>query len=308
MSFTNVTPPSPETIVVNGIPIPVQSVELIVGHSGISLGGGEMVIWKRNVVRAAGKRYVSATIAEQNERDFNQWVAACPSAVGVRPNGSIALPRIDPRSSEDPLQILGNSLAAVKRELGSQVLRGLAFSALFFLGGMALIIVIVAYNIQHPNDMTGFKMGVLGLVLVVCAFLVGGMALRLFFRQRRIERVLRDLMDRGEINASLLAEVLAPTPAAAPPTSVSAAPSSSATVARSPHAAAPSPKVTLVPATLAILSLCTALCPFVGLVLAVIALALTFRQSSWARTVSIIAAILNALFSAFVIVMAVFGG
>jgi hypothetical protein len=317
-SINFVSPHPPGTILVSGNPIPGPSVELIVGHSGIDLSGGEMLIWKRNVVRAAGKRYVSASFPEQNQRDFDQWIAACPRAVGIRPDGSVALPRLDPDSPDDPLQLLGNALQAVKRELGSQVLRGFALAALFFLAGLGLIIVIIAYNVQHPQGMVGFKFGVAGFVLLVSACLIGGLALRLFFRQRRIERVLGDLMRRGEINAPLLAQVLAPppvAPAAPPPAAPSAAaplippvvgPSPSTIPVPFPPPAAALPKVTLVPAALAILSLCMALCPFIGLVLAGVALALTFRESSWVRTVAIVALIINVLSSAFFVIMSIF--
>jgi type IV secretory pathway VirB2 component (pilin) len=49
-----------------------------------------------------------------------------------------------------------------------------------------------------------------------------------------------------------------------------------------------------------------ALCPFIGLVLAGVALALTFRESSWVRTVAIVALIINVLSSAFFVIMSIF--
>jgi len=280
--LSGITPRPEGTIVIGGALIPVENVELIVGESGISLSGGEMLIWKRTVVVAGGKRHVSRKLPGENQQNFDQWVALCPRAVGIRPDGSVALPRIDPESDEDPLELLGKALLAVKRELGSQVLRGFVWAVVLLLAGIGVIIAVVAYNVQNvqnPNDLTGVRFGFLGLALVVCAFLLGGRATWLSGRRRRIVRVMQDLMHRGELNAPLLAAAItSPSPGTAR-----------------------QPAVSAIPATLSILAICLSICPFVGLVLALIALGITFRKPSWARVLAIISLVIAGLMSAFVI-------
>jgi len=276
--------PGSEMIIVSGTPVPAASVELIVGESGLSLSGGEMIIWKRTVVLAAGKRYVSRASAATNEFNFNQWMARCPRAVGVRTDGSVQLPRIDDAGQNDPLDLLANCLVAVKRELGGQAFRGLAWALGTLAAGLALTVVFIVANMRRPKDFQGARAIVLGIVLVVGGILLGVRALNLLLRRQRVVGVVRGVIERGDLDPTLLAKVVA-TPAMQSGTNP-------ATV-----------RVGLVAATVSILSLCLMVCPFVGLALALLAMGLTFRQATWARTLAIIGLVLNVLFNAFVIFM-----
>jgi hypothetical protein len=285
MTLPSLCPNPSDAIQVNGRPVPASSVQLIIGESGLSFSGGEMLIWKRTVVVAAGVRYVTRGTPADHESNFTRWLAACPRAVGIRPDGSVTLPRIDPADAGDPLELLGAALAAVKRELGTQILRGLAAAAVCLITGIALMVAIAVYNAQNPKELGGFKLGIAGLVLVVCAFLLGGRVLWLSGRKGRIQRVLRELMQRGELNAPLLAQAIAP-----PPTPAD-------------RRANPAPPSNFVPAALSIVGICTSFCPFVGWVFPLIALLLTYRKPSWVRVLSIISLIISVLVNVLAIVM-----
>src|SRR4051812_16762928 len=110
-------PASGPAIAIGPMQIPAADVRLVVAEAGISLAGGEMLIWKRNVVVTPAGPFVSKADPLFNALFFDNPLAACPHAVGILTNGTVRLPRLAPTSSADPLQLLRESLSAVKTEL-----------------------------------------------------------------------------------------------------------------------------------------------------------------------------------------------
>jgi len=271
------------TLTLAGISIPIADVQFIVAEKGLSLSGGEMIIWKRNVIVTQSRRIVVKGSPDENAATFRQVIAHCPRAVAIDANGSITLPRITPDANEDPLDILQSALTSAKREYGRQIIKAFAFALLFFALGVVITFLIVAANAANPNKPIGFQVAVFGIVLFVAGVLSSVRGFAMLGRRSYLNRVLGDLITKGELNTTALAATLSAPP---PPP--------------------PSP-VRLVAATLAILAVTLMLCPYIGLIISAIAFACTFRHRTWARRLSIIGLIVSGTVTTVTLLMTFMG-
>jgi len=266
------------TLTLAGITVPTSDIQLIVAEKGISLDGGDMIIWKRNVIVTPKRRIV---IKKELAYVFRQVIDQCPHAVAIDADGFVTLPRITPGTNEDPLNILQIALASAKREYGRQIIKIFAFALLFFVIVVGLIILIVAAIAADPKQAGIAQVGIYGIIVLAAAIFFATRGFLLLSRRSRLCRVLGDLITKGDLNTPVLATILSPPPA--PPT--------------------PSLVCTFT-ATLAILAAIVMFCPFVGMGMSAIALACTFRHSTWTRTLAIIALVVSTLMTAFALFMA----
>jgi hypothetical protein len=60
-----------------------EDVQLIAGEAGLSLDGGEFLVWRRLRITAAKGTYVINLDPKENESCYRYLLLACPNAVGV---------------------------------------------------------------------------------------------------------------------------------------------------------------------------------------------------------------------------------
>ena len=262
------SPPLPSgTISIQQETIPCSDIEAIIGESGIKRGEG-LLIWKRNIlVASSGRRYVSKASPLVNPEDFQRWLESCPQAVGVRPDGSIVLPRLAQVTSMDALEVLSNALAAVQRELRRQRLKTFSLGIAFILTGFALIAAFMGINFKHPDTPSWMELMGVGTTLSIAGFVFLGRTLSLNRRRRGIRTMLAKLRSADVLDERLLVEVVSPPSAAS--------------------------QAGFLPGFFTILAVILMVIPFMGSIISLIAVACTFRRKTWARPLAIIALIVS---------------
>ena len=245
-----------------GVAVATEAVELIVGEAGISFSGGELVVWKRNVVRAGGRRLVEAGNPAVNAATFTAWLAACPQALGIDAKGQLRLPRLEDGTGEDALAVLTRVLATASAEFGRQIWRAALGALLVGVTSLTILGLIVVANVARPQDGRGFKMGLLALAGAVGALLLAARAVRLWEQRFRVRKAMRAILELGEIDVAALAQL----------TDASAS---------------------TLPKLLAIVALCFAMCPFVGLLTGMMAMAASWNRRGWTHAVSMVAVIVG---------------
>jgi len=243
-----------------------NDIEAIVGESGIKRHEG--LIWKRNVVVAAnGRRYVSKSSPSANPRNFELWLESCPQAVGVRPDGSIVLPRLGSVASMDALDVISNALTVVHRELGRQRFKTFARGIAFLLAGLALIAVFMGINFKQPKTASWIELMAVGTILLIAGFLLLGRTLSLNSRRRGIRKMLAKLRAADVLDERLLVEVVSPPSAAS--------------------------QAGFLPGFFTILAVILMAIPFMGPIISLVAVACTFRRKTWARPLAIMTLIVS---------------
>jgi hypothetical protein len=267
-----------------------DDVQLVVAESGLSLAGKELIVWKRNIVIAAGRRRAFlAPAPDVNAAFFDTLLARCPRAVGIRLDGSLVLPRLNPESAEDPLQVLGNAFQAAKRELGRQVLKSAGATLVTLLIAALRLYFGIHSQIAHPNKGSGANTAMWGIIFVVATALLAIRTIALYIRRHRIVSVLNDILRTGDLNPERLARAVAPT--------------SSRAILAATGAPAPPPEVSTAALFLAILSLCVMCFPFLGLFFSLFAFFVTLRKKHWTRTAGITALIVSILATSYIVII-----
>lgn len=194
--------PTPEPRIENGallLPknrsIPLTDIRLLAGEGGISLSGGEMLIWKKTHIITPTQRYTVRLSPAANTSFYTNLLQQCPQAVGVPYKGALHLPQLP--ANADPAQFLSASLALTRRELHRQSLMALACAVLAVLVGIGLVILTVNLakenNARNSTSNGPFKLGLWALIAFVLAVLFLGRALYQRAHAARIAKTLRAL-------------------------------------------------------------------------------------------------------------------
>ncbi len=255
----------------------------------MSLSGGELIVWKRNVVVADGKRYVLRAPPKINAQFFDDLIVRCPRALGIRPDGSMVLPRLTAESTEEPLQVLGDALNAGKSELGRQIIKSASAAIIALLIGIVRLYLGIRFQIAHPNGPVGTGWAIWGFVFGVTAVLLAVRTTFLWVRRRRILQVITGIVQKGELDPQTLARAVAPV--------------ASRALLTTTGAPFPPREISFAVAMIVILSLCLMCIPWFGFAISLTAFLVTFRKKSWARTVSIIALTFSTLFTAYITIL-----
>ena len=259
-----------------------------VAESGLSASlTSNLRLFKRNILLAGTRRFISRATPATNAAVFDQILARCPRAVGIRPDGSLVLHHRRPIPGDDPLQILADALHLAKRELGRQVLKSALATLVTLLIAALRLYIGIRFQLAHPAAKA--RTAQLTSVLIIAAILLIIRTLFLFTRRHRILAVLSDITKSGDLNPERLARAVAPT--------------SSRALLAATGAPAPLPDVRAYVILFTILALCLMCFPFVGLFTSLLALLLTLRKKHWTRKAAITALIVSTLATAYIIIL-----
>jgi hypothetical protein len=175
--------------------IPLADIRLLAGEGGISLSGGEMLIWKKTHVITPTQRYTLRLSPAANTRFYTNLLQNCPQAVGIPYKGQLHLPQCPPNA--DPAEFLSSALTLTRRELNRQSLMALVFALLCLLAAIGLVALTITVakeaNPRNTTDNSAFKLGLWALIAFVLSALFLGRALYQRAHAARIAKTLRAL-------------------------------------------------------------------------------------------------------------------
>ena len=176
-----------------------EDIQLIAGEAGISLDGGQILVWKRVRITTARGTYVIKLDPKENKACYQHLLLACPEAVGVSYTGEVRIPGFPegPKRSEH-LEWLASVLRAAAREFGRQTrwAAGVAgLMALVTAGFLALITLAATSEKPGQNLNTAASMVVELLVFGAVTLVLAGRAMRIYLRGRRIVQALGCVRD-----------------------------------------------------------------------------------------------------------------
>lgn len=175
-------------------PIPLPDIRVIAGEGGVSLNGGEILIWKKTHIITPSRRYSVALPPPYSERFYTKLLENCPHAVGMPYKGQLHLPECPPR--QDPADFLASALTLSRRELRRQSLLAIACALLSLLIAVAITALVFYLSSQlDAKDLSssGGRLYKLGIFAIVAFVIAGLFLIRALFQRAHAARITKTL-------------------------------------------------------------------------------------------------------------------
>ncbi len=169
--------------------IPWEQVRLIVGEAGVSLDGGEILLWKW-VRIATLQRHIRLRMHEQSQPCYTALLQHARNALGISYADEVHLPLKTARTS----MATAEHVALIKSEFDGQTRRAAFWAAASLIASAAAtILVVLAWkNVPETDHDSLAKVTVAVIVLAVLFPLLGGFALKRWLGGRRVIRKIRE--------------------------------------------------------------------------------------------------------------------
>lgn len=186
-----------------------DDVRLVSGEAGLSLDGGDMIVWKRLWLHTPAERLRVKLGPAGNEACDADLLSVCPGAVGLSYTGEVRLPAAAVLARGPSRQhVLDQTLEVVRSELARQAGRALAAAAVALLVTVAgVVTVTMAWPLgpvpaARGRESSGDKAAKVAPYLVVsgaAALLFLAQAARRTVQGRRVTKAVQTLRDGAGI-------------------------------------------------------------------------------------------------------------
>jgi hypothetical protein len=155
MTDANRIPPvaaQAKTLAVGPVVVPCADIVLVIAEGGISLDGGEMLPWKRNVVITRTGRHIQHGTPPANAAFFAQCMNLCPQALGIPFKGEWRMPQCP--EGVDPAAFLRDGLGRARAELSRQAGRAVMAALLALavaIGATILDVILITRGESFPR-------------------------------------------------------------------------------------------------------------------------------------------------------------